>query len=157
MMPNLPPNVVAKWVAPTSNEKNRPAYECGPCSTETKYQVGMDQAGLAQNGPVLIARSGSCLLMPIYAAFSKIGALIHLWRNEYLWDEQRSLIRDVFVRFPELSDRPTVGLVSSPKLRDENQLQLEQAHALILSLAPIARFVEILVGSEPQEHTDPEL
>jgi hypothetical protein len=117
----------------------------------------MDQAGLAQNGPVLIARSGSCLLMPIYAAFSKIGALIHLWRNEYLWDEQRSLIRDVFVRFPELSDRPTVGLVSSPKLRDENQLQLEQAHALILSLAPIARFVEILVGSEPQEHTDPEL
>jgi hypothetical protein len=142
---------VARWSAPTAHEKGDPPYECGPCVAR---DAGMDQAVLAQNGPVLEARSGICLLIPVYAPKTKIGAVIHLWRNGSMYPPQAELIRRVFTDFPELCDEPNVGFVSSQEINDANPVQLVQAKELVRSLAPTARLRDILVVAKESLDVD---
>lgn len=153
MTPILPRDQVAKWSAPT-DEGNVPCFEVGP---NVEPDASMDEAVLSQNGTRLDARSGVCLLIAVYVPALKLGAVIHLNRNEYLWSEQRELIRDVFTRFPQLSDVPYVGFVSNKDVEAESPDMVAQAKELILSLASTARIEEVWVNSIDHPDCDREL
>jgi hypothetical protein len=155
MTPALPPNHVAKWSAPSAHHEDKaPPYDCGP---HVSHEASMDQAVLAQNGRGLEARSGVCLLIAVYAAAPKMGALIHLWRNDDLWAEQEDLIRSVFTRFPQICNHPYVGFVSNKKVEAEQPGMAAQAKELVRTLAPTARIEDVWVHSPDHPDVDPEL
>ena len=76
----LPPRHIAKWSTPTTHRDDpSPLYDCGP---HVLHEASMDQAVVTQDGRMLEARSGVCLLIAVYVSKLKLGAVIHLWRGE---------------------------------------------------------------------------
>jgi len=150
----LPPDHVAKWSAPTAHHDDKsPPFACGP---HVSNRASMDQAVLAQNGKILEAASGVCLLIVVYLAKLKLGAVIHLWRNHELWTEQQDLIRNVFTQFPQLSGNSYVGFVSNQNIEAELPELATAAKVLIRTLAPDARIEDVWVNSYDHPDVDPQ-
>jgi hypothetical protein len=153
-MSDLPPNVVAKWSASTDKGEVVLSFESGP---DVEPDASMEEAVLAQNGKRLDARSGVCLLVAVYVPALKLGAVIHLNRNEDLWPEQEALIRGVFTRFPQICDAPYVGFVSNKAVEAETPDMASQAKELVRTLAPTARIEDVWVNSFDHPDWDREL
>lgn len=140
----LPARCIARWSA---RRDEPPAYECAPCVPPEATDASMDEAVFAQNGTRIDARSGVCLLIAVYVPGLKLGGVIHLNRNKFLWPEQRELIQAIFTRFPQLGDHPRVAFVSSKDVEAEQSDMALQAKNLIRELAPTARIEDLWVNS----------
>lgn len=150
----LPASHVAKWSVSTDDDKVILSFESGP---GIEPDASMEEAVLAQNGKMLDARSGVCLLIAVYVPALKLGAVIHLNRNGHLWPEQEKLIRAVFTRFPQLCDAPYVGFVSNKAVEEESPDMAIQAKELIRSLASTDRIEDVWVNSIDHPDCDREL
>ncbi len=151
-VPPFLPDDVARWSAPLLIYDGYEQFEFG-YGIEPK--ASMLQVVMGQNGPVLEAASAVCLLIPIYVLKHKIGLIIHLWRDEDLGNESAELIRKPFEQYPEIAVEPIVGFVSSQTIRTEHATQIGEAKALIETLAPSARFHDIIVQEPKTSPPDP--
>ncbi len=150
----LPPSHVARWSATSSNETDAPPFEVG---RKLSPRAGMDQAVLGQDGPRLEAVSGICLLIAIYVPPTKLGAIVHLWREDSLWHTQADLIHRVFNQYPAMTEATFAGFVSSLEVMQRHPVQLSEAKELISSLAPNAAITDLIVESSSHPNADPEL
>ncbi|MFL5329225.1 MAG: hypothetical protein ACJ8C4_09935 [Gemmataceae bacterium] len=154
MTPVMQRDWVAKWSAHNAHHtETAPAYACG---AHVSPKASMDQAVLAQNSKRLDARSGVCLLIVVYVPVERLGAIIHLWRNDELWPEQQELIRNVFTQFPQLCKHPYVGFVSNKKVERQQPRPAIQAKELVRSLAPTANIENLWVNSPDHPDFEPE-
>lgn len=154
MTPILPPKHVAKCSAATDDGKVVLAFESGP---DVEPDASMEEAVIAQNGARIDARSGVCLLIAVYVAKLKLGAVIHLNRNPSLWPDQQALIQDVFTRFPQLCEAPYVGFVSNKDVEAAQPDMATEAKELVRTLAPTARIEDLWVNSFDHPDWDREL
>lgn len=129
-------------------------FRDGNTDFELKYgphaKVSMMQAMLGQNGPILEAGSGNCLLIVVYVQKLDAGLLIHLWRDEDLSEEAADVIRKPFEKYPQLCDEPIVGFVSSPSVIEMFPNQIPHSQALISSITRNARFHNIQAAEDSE-------
>lgn len=126
----------------------------GNTEFELKYgeheKVSMMQAMLGQNGPILEAGSGNCLLIVVYVQKLDAGLLIHLWRDDDLSEEAADLIRKPFEKYPQLCEEPIVGFVSCPSVIEMFPGQIPQSQGLIDSITRNARFHNINAAEDSE-------
>lgn len=129
------------WSGPSTFHNGNKAYEL---KWGTHEFVSMMQAMLGQNGPILEAGSGNCLVIAIYIPIHQAGLLIHLWRDLTLSTEAADLISEPLKKFSQLTHDPLVVMLTSNALNQTYSTQMDQAKQLIHSLAPGARFHDVL-------------
>lgn len=134
---------VAIWRGEDAADSGEELFECG---YGLSTRAGTNEAVMGQNGPLLEARSGVCLVIPIYVPRHRLGLIVNLSREEQLFLGEAKLISQPFEQFGQLKVAPIVCFVSSPSVRDEYLQQIAEARDEILSVAPTATFREILVG-----------
>src|SRR5687767_4482274 len=134
-MSDLPfqPDDIARWSDASLKHDGFEEFEFGPMLDPEASTL---QAVMGQDGPELSAKSGSCLLVPIYVPKHKVGLVIHLWPDEHLSEEGAKLIRKPFEKHSELKDEPIVGFVSSEGVGTLHTAQINEVRTLIESLAP---------------------
>lgn len=110
-------------------------------------EAEMQQAVMAQNGQVLSARSGICLVIPVYVAKHRLGLLVHLARELSLSEEAAWLITAPFDAFAELRENPVVGFVSSVAAAQDCGAQIFSARELIAARSPKVVFRDIITAS----------
>lgn len=144
----LEPDDVCRWTAPDSDDCGCEPFEWGPTVTP---QASRGQIVMGQNGPVLEAASGNCLLVPVFLARGRIGLLIHLGRDESLGDADAAFVRKAFGKFPQLKESPRIGFISSAEIRAVYGRQIEQLQEVFRDCTHSPRFEEFQVGCAEDE------
>ncbi len=148
MDPILAANEIAAWSANSILHDGHQAFER---KYDTQASVKTMQSMMAQNGPDLEARSGSCLVLSFYTARYKLGMLTHLSRDDRLNEESVDLIKKPFSQFPALAEAPLVHLLTSPRLNKDCPDQMADARQLIESIASRPQFEYVTVTDQNDE------
>ncbi len=149
--PILAPDEIARWSSPECHAAGVEPYKCGYCFDPHVHPA---QSAVAQNGVVLSASSGICLIIVGYAERAKLGLLVHLNRDDMLSECDADLISNPFAMFPQLAEGLIVQFVSSEEVWRQHPEQLRQAKERIVSTAPRAILHDLLVGGRRLAHSD---
>jgi hypothetical protein len=141
----LKPNEVVKWAVDT-NTPDGVSFDLG---SDVEPHASMDEAVMGQNGPTLSGGASCCLLMPIYVVEHRLGLLIHLGWQDALNEDGAALIRQPFLRYTELAERPSIRVVFSEALHTTYPDQIDEARLFIMELLPTATVRDVIVSSPP--------
>lgn len=129
----ISPDEIPAWSGESTRHDGFPEYEL---KIGLHSEVSMMQAMVGQDGPILEAHSGNCLVIAAYSVEHRAGLLMHLWREENLDEEASNLITKPFQEFQELCENVIVHFLSSERYDAECPNQMLQAKKLIAGLAP---------------------